>query len=258
MTKQEQNNFKIFVFRAIDEPELCNEYLKGHQQVLIDYGITNVSTNNSEWKNHPYIYCAVAQNIKTQELVGGVRIQIADGKHPLPVEAAVGYMDSNIYNKVKEYAIKGGISESCGLWTAKSVKGIGIARYLMRASIASSSQLGFNKMLGICGYHTMKLFNEIGFVIDKSLGKNGDFPYPTNEHIANVIGILDAVTLKHAVANEKEVMLNLRTKLNVQRIEFNKVCTAHVVYNIKYPEITSGPFLNEENYDLGLIISNEY
>lgn len=248
-----ENKFRIFTFRAIDEPELCTKYLKGHIKVLTDYGISNVSTNNSEWVNHPYIYCAVAEHIETKQFVGGVRIQISDGKHPLPVEAAVGYMDSSIYNKVKQYALNGGISESCGLWTAKSIKGVGMARYLMRSSISSSNQLGFDKMLGICGWHTLKLFHEIGFVVDKSLGDAGDFPYPTNEHIANVIGILDAVTLKNATEVEKEIMLSMRNKLNLTRTEINNDFSSEILYNLKYKNISAGPFLSEDNYDLSLI-----
>jgi len=242
--------YKIFVFRAIDEPELCEKYLEGHIRVLTDYGITNVSTNNSKWINHPYIYCAVAQDMDDKNFVGGVRIQISDGIHPLPVESAIGGLDETIYDKVKEYALKGGISESCGLWTAKSVKGIGIARYLMRASIASSDQLGFNKMLGICGWHTMKLFNQIGFLVDKSLGENGDFPYPTDEHIANVIGILDAVTLKNATKSEQKIMLDIRNIQTLSRNETSEKFNIEVSYSIKYPKIMDGPFLDEENYDI--------
>lgn len=240
--------FNIFVFRAIDEPELCQQYLEGHISVLKDYGITNVSTNNSKWINHPYIYCAMAQDNADKSFVGGVRIQISDGVHPLPVESAIGDMDETIYDKVKEYALKGGISESCGLWTAKSVKGIGIARYLMRASIASSNQLGFNKMLGICGWHTMKLFNQIGFLVDKSLGENGDFPYPTKEHIANVIGILDAVTLKNAIKEEQEIMLNIRNSDTFFQNESTDKYNIEVNYSVKYPKIMNVPLLNEENY----------
>ena len=74
-------------------------------------------------------------------MVGGVRIQIADGNKPLPVELAIGSMDNSIHTKVAEYGLNGGIGESCGLWMSKKVKGIGIARYMMWASIASSSQL---------------------------------------------------------------------------------------------------------------------
>lgn len=245
-----EHKYRIFVFRAIDEPELCERYIEGHVKVLTDYGITNVTTNNREWTKHPYIYCTVAEDLDTNELVGGVRIQISDGIHPLPVESAIGYMDNRIYDKVKQFALNGGISESCGLWTAKRMKGIGMARYLMRASVASSNQLGFNIMLGICGWHTLKLFGEIGFVVDKSLGENGDFPYPTKEHIANVIGILDAVTLKHSSREEKKIMLLIRNLLNLNMKEEIADKTIEIDYNIKYLKITEGPFLTNDNYNL--------
>lgn len=250
MSNQEVHNFKIFVFRAIDEPELCEKYIIGHRKVLTDYGITNVSTNNSDWVKHQYIYCAVAEDVLTKQLVGGVRIQISDGIHPLPVESAVGSMDGRIYDKVKAFALKGGISESCGLWTDKCVKGIGIARYLMRASISSANQLGFNIMMGICGWHTLKLFNEIGFVVDKSLGTKGDFPYPTDKHIANVIGILDAVNLKNSSESEKQIMFAMRRELKFMHEEKVDNKTIVVNYNIKYPKITAGPFLTNANYNL--------
>ena len=45
----------------------------------------------------------------SKELIGGVRIQIADGIHPLPVEEAIGYLDKTIHEKVnleKEYMFK--------------------------------------------------------------------------------------------------------------------------------------------------------
>lgn len=250
-----EKKYRVFVFRAIDEPELCKRYIEGHVKVLTDYGITNVTTNNTEWTKHPYIYCTVAEDIDSNILVGGVRIQVSDGVTPLPVEGAVGYMDTNIHLKVKEYALNGGISESCGLWTAKSVKGVGIARYLMWASVASSDQLGFSKMLGICGWHTLKLFNDIGFIIDKSLGDQGDFLYPTEEHIANVIGILDAVTLKHAAKDDQEVMLSMRNKKEQQRVEVTKTFKSTIHYNILYKDIADGPYLSETNYQLDRIKS---
>lgn len=250
-----KKKYKVYVFRAIDEPELCNRYIQGHRKVLVDYGISNVTTNTNEWVNHPYIYCTVAEDVKDGTLVGGVRIQISDGKIPLPVEGAVGYMDNSIHTKVKEYALNGGISESCGLWTAKSVKGVGIARYLMWASVSSSNQLGFTKMLGICGWHTLKLFNDIGFVIDKSLGNNGDFLYPTEEHIANVIGILDAVTLKHASPFDQKVMLSMRENKSIQREEIYGPFQSTIDYNTFYDNVTEGPYLTEANYQLSLIKS---
>lgn len=235
MTK---NTFKIFAFRAVDEPDLCSKYLEGHIKVLTDYGITNITTNNSLWMNNPFIYCVVAQDLESNQLLGGVRIQIADKVHPLPVEDAIGKMDPTIYKKVNHYIDHGGIGESCGLWMAKEVKGVGLARYLMWASISSANQLNFNTMLGICAGYTLKLFSEIGFVIDKSLGNKGDFPYPNDKYIAHVIGILNAITMETASDYDKKIMLSLRNKPIQTRVENNNEFESTILYNLIYPNIT--------------------
>ena len=185
----------MIAFRAIDEPLLSQQYLEGHVKVLTDYGIENVTTNNSTWMKNPHVYCVVAQDVLSKEILGGVRIQLADGIYPLPVEGAIGKMDQSIFDKVEYYAKEGGIGESCGLWISKKVKNLGLSRYLMWSSISSANQLRFGTLLGICAGYTLKLFGQIGFVVDKSLGENGDFPYPNEKYIAHVIGILNAITM---------------------------------------------------------------
>lgn len=229
--------YHIFVFRAIDEPALCKAYIDGHRKVLSDYGIENVTTNTDDWMYNPHIYCTVIQDRNSNELVGGVRIQIADGKHPLPVERAIGYMDHHVFDKVRHYALDGGIGESCGLWISKKVKQMGLSRYLMWASIASSEQLKFQTMLGICAGYTLKLFGSLGFVIDMSLGEHGGFPYPNEKYIAHVIGILNAITLETSDQQDKEVMLSLRNKPVQERVENNNGFTCHISYDIIYKNI---------------------
>ena len=72
------NSFNIWAFRAIDQMELCKEYIKGHIKVLADYGISSITSNNSLWIENANMYCVVAKDSITQELLGGIRIQIAD------------------------------------------------------------------------------------------------------------------------------------------------------------------------------------
>jgi hypothetical protein len=247
MTKNKEYKFKLITFRAIDEPALCKEYLLGHQKVLSDHGIENVTTNNDVWMNNSHVYCVVARDLFTQEMVGGVRIQIADGTQPLPVEVAIGEMDPDVHKKVDYYARNGGIGESCGLWISKMVKGVGMSRYLMWASIASASQLNFRTMLGICAGYTLKLFGEIGFVIDRELGDKGDFPYPNEKYIAHVIGILNAITIETANEVDKEVMLSFRKSPNQKRVEKNKNIISTIKYNLHYDNISELSYKKSNN-----------
>ncbi|MCT4580680.1 MAG: hypothetical protein N4A35_04615 [Flavobacteriales bacterium] len=235
MLSSTERNIRIFVYRAIDEPDLCQQYLNGHRQVLIDYGIENITTNNEKWMNNPNVYCIVAKDMELNSLVGGTRIHIADGICELPVEAAVGDMDSKIHDKVRAYGVNGGVAESCGLWVAKNGAGLGISRYLMWASISSVSQLRISKLLGICASYTLTLFKEVGFEVDYGVGTKGNFPYPNDRYIANVIGVLNVKTIEKAAKNDKNIMLSLRNIPNQHRIEKNKNNICEIYYNLVYP-----------------------
>lgn len=229
--------YKVFAFRAVDEQELCDQYIDGHIKVLTDYGITNITSNNETWTKNKYIYCIGLKEIGNDSLLGGIRIQLADGKYPLPVEDAIGYLDNNIYKVVSYYANNGGVGELSGLWLDNRLKGLGFGHYLVRAAIASSSQLNFNTMIGICAGYSLKMFNDVGFVIDQSLGKGGDFPYPNKNYIAHVVGILNAITLQSASKHDKDIMTSLRGNVIQFRNEIYSGKEVKIDYNLKYPKV---------------------
>lgn len=201
----------IRAFRAVDEIETCNEYVRGHVQVLKDFGIESITSNNFKWLQNPNMYCFIATD-ETGKMVGGIRIQVADGIFPLPVEEAVGKMDSHIYKLIQQYAIYGGVGELCGLWNSREVKGIGVSVILVRAAISAINQLKFNTLSGICAEYSLKMFQNVGFVINDTLGSNGTFIYPNENYIARVVGILDGGSLIAASDYDRERMISLREK----------------------------------------------
>lgn len=240
-----EHKYEVFAFRAIDEPEICLQYLEGHVKVLTDWGIDNITSNNKKWIENPHIYCLGLKKSNTNELLAGIRIQLANGLFPLPVEDAVGYMDNRIYNLVDYYANNGGIGELSGLWVNKSLKGLGIGVYMVRAAIASSSQLNFKTMTGICGDVTLKMFNNVGFIVDKSIGNNGQFYYPNDELIAHLVGILNAVTLEDAVNYDKQIMISLRNNFHQQRIEKDTEKATTIDYKLIYPNVVDLSYKNK-------------
>ena len=233
------NKFKIRGFRTLDEPKLCEYYLEGHTKVLLDYDITNITSNNRVWMDNPDIYCLMIQNIETDEMMGGIRIQLANGIYPLPVEDAIGYMDDKIYTIVENYANNGGIGELSALWVDNRLRGLGVGVYLVRAAIASASQLTFKTMTGICGDVTLKMFNNVGFVTETSLGNNGQFYYPNDKLIAHVVGILDAVSLESAADYDKNIMISFRSNFIQEREECDTGKKITIDYNLIYPNIVT-------------------
>ncbi|NQX96435.1 MAG: hypothetical protein HRT73_00955 [Flavobacteriales bacterium] len=238
------HNYKVFAFRAVDEPDLCKQYIAGHTKVLIDYGIANITSNNNSWTENPDIYC-LGLCSETDELLGGIRIQLANGKFPLPIEEAIGHMDEKIYDLVIIHGLSGGIGELSGLWVDNKLKGLGIGWYMVRAAISSSIQLNFKTMIGICGEVTLRMFNNVGFITETSIGSNGQFYYPNEELIAHAVGILNAITLENALEYDKNIMISLRNNVVQSRIEFDRKIEVNIEYNLKYPIINPVKFINK-------------
>jgi len=224
--------YKVRVFRAIEDPISCEKYIEGHTKVLKDYGVPMVTSGKPSWQYNPNVYCIVAELEENIKMVGGIRLQIADGKIPLPVEDAISSMDKGIHDMVKEYFDEG-VGELCGLWNSKEIAGVGISFILTRTAISIVNQLGFKTLMGICAEYSLKMFTNVGFVIDKSLGNNGEFPYPTDEYITRVLGIMNAYTLETDQPYDKERMLGLRNNLIQQREEVGKKGLFTVNYNLE-------------------------
>jgi len=228
---------KISAFRAITNFEKCETYLKGHMQVLIDYDVMKITSYNKDWISNPSAYVLIAENETTGEMIGGIRVEVAKGLFPLPIETAIGELDNRIYGLVKKYALDGGVGELCGLWNSKAVKGIGVSFFLTRAAISIVNQLKFKTMVGICAEYTLKMFTDVGFEINKELGNNGEFPYPDERYVTRSLGILNADTLETANPYDKERMLGLRNKLVQTREEVGSKGIVEIDYDLTINDV---------------------
>jgi hypothetical protein len=204
-------HFKFRAFRAVDDLETSLKYKEAHQNVLKEYGITNVTSNREDWIADPNIYCVVAELFPGMEIVGGVRIQVSVPEILLPVERAIGRMDQRIFDVVAEFRKNGGVGELCALWNSKQIAGLGISLLLIRAAISISDKLKIKTLMCICADYTIQMFQQVGFKINDSLGLNGSFPYPNQTYVARVLGILNPKTLETAEPYDKERIESLRS-----------------------------------------------
>ena len=92
----------------------------------------------------------------------------------------------------------------------KEVAGMGLSLLLTRAGISMVNQVNCNILLGICAEYTLKMFSKVGFVVDSSLGNHGEFPYPNENYVSRVLGILNAKNLSTAEEYDRLRMLDLR------------------------------------------------
>lgn len=200
----------IKVFKATDDTDSCARYVEGHIEVLRIFGITMITTANTEWFDDPNSYVIMVQSPDEKKVYAGARIQIAGGKYLLPIEKAVSKFDPSIHKFVKDRT-KNGIGELCGLWNSREVVGLGVGSlYLGRIGVAISTQLNLKTLFALCAPITVRNCIKMGFLLETSLGNNGTFYYPKEDLIATVVTLVDTSSFVTADLKEKDIILNLR------------------------------------------------
>src|SRR5690606_13130144 len=198
-----------------DEEETCYEFANGHKKVLEGFNLGNITTNNVSWAYNPNVYVIMAHERDTRDLLGGIRVQIADGIHPLPVEDAVSDFDPGIHDMVNHYALSGGTSELCGLWNSRhKAPNMGVTINLVVAGMALCSQLPITSIFTIVASYTLKIARQMGYRIETSLGNNGEFIYPNSNYVARVLS-MNPRTLENTFGLYKEKILSLRENPNL-------------------------------------------
>lgn len=223
----------IRAFRAIDDEASCIRYLEGHRRVLIEHGFSHFKTNTQDWFYNPNIYVLIAEDCRTNDCVGGVRLEIADDSYELPTQKALKKIEPRIVEYIALHQ-KDGLAECCGLWNSKSYAGKKISVLLVRAATAYCSKLGINKLLAFLASYTAYISQRMGYESVKTLGNNGDFNYPNDNFIARVHLIKDVNTLDYAAELDKERIVELRKTPN-KLIEENETKTPLIVQYLLNP-----------------------
>src|SRR5271165_1244722 len=100
---KERPEVRLRAFRAIDDPKTCALFVEGHAHVLTSIGVTKVTSSKNEWTSNPAAFVMVVESLDGKKLYGGVRLHVAGGSEPLPIESATGMMDPGVFDLVWEY-----------------------------------------------------------------------------------------------------------------------------------------------------------
>jgi hypothetical protein len=226
---------KIRAFRAIDDPETCERFVKGHEYVLTSIGVTKVTSSKNDWIKNPSTFVLTVESLSGNTLYGGARIQVAGGTQPLPIEQAVGMIDPRVFKLVWQYN-QFGTGELCGLWQSREIAGYGIGSiFLSRAAVAISFPIGIQSLFALAAPYTIKLAECVGMEFETGIGKNGTFYYPKLDLIATAMILKDVPQLSNALEEDKTAIMDIREKLNLIRVEElrRKKITIHYELEIK-------------------------
>ncbi len=225
---------KIRAFRAIDDPEACLKFIEGHRRLLeIHFGVAKVTSTNNEWMNSENTIVLIVEDENGEKVYGGARVQMVDGKIPLPIEHALGHYDPKIFDFVKE-----GCAEICGMWNSMEVAGMGIGSLILcRVCVSIVNQLPIDKIYVLCAPVTTRMGKRVGAVVEETLGDKGIFFYPKDDFVATAMAILDVDVLSHAEENERNNIFELRAKPNQIKIEKGPKGEFEVMYQLEIPNL---------------------
>jgi hypothetical protein len=201
-------NIRIRCFHATNNVEIAKIYMSGQQDVLKEFNVVGItSAKNNTWENeNTYIF--IAENIKTGEIGAGMRLDVADSTHKLPLEMALESKVGDLSERIHRF--DNIIAESCGWWVKKNFSERRIPKHLLAASIAIAPKLRIKVVVAFTHQHTFKIADSIGFTTAKTIGENhGQFYYPDERYLSTVVE-LDTYTLNTVPETEKNMILDLR------------------------------------------------
>jgi len=219
-------------FRAINHPDLCENFSTGHGNVLKDFGVTKVTSAEKVWHDNPNSYVISVQMDNQEEFVAGARVDVYGGSYPLPIEDAIGVIDKSIYPLVQSYA-DAKTGEVCGLWTSKQCAGNGIAFMMIKSSVVLAKLLNLGSVFALCSPFTVSMFSKLGFEVVKSLGKDGTFYYPKLDLIATAMILKDLGQLTNIPEDNRDIILNLINHPTQQSIENGTKGQIKIDYNLQ-------------------------
>ena len=239
---------RLRAFRAIDDPETCRLFVEGHEHVLTSIGVTKVTSSKNEWTENPAAFVLIVESLDRKKVYGGARVHVSGGSQPLPIEDATGAMDKLIYDLVYDYA-QYGTGELCGLWNSREIAGYGVGSiFLSRACVAISTQIGLKSLFALGAPYTVKMAENVGYQIERSVGNNGTFYYPKLDLLATTLILKDLDTLSLATEEDRTAIFKLRDSLEQVRLEKLRNKEIKIHYEIKIPHL--------ERWSLKEIIAN--
>ena len=208
----------LVAFRAPERPDLCEEFLGEHRQVLADFGISQVPSNSTEWLADRDCIVIVALHAGLG-MVGGIRLQRSHQGAELPIERSLMKMAPAITGEIAELR-PFGVGEVCGLWNANRFGGYGVPVLLSTAITTVSLMAGMKRMVCLVAHYTEKHPRTNGFIRMVGVGDKGTFPkYPIETHTAVAMVNPDTTLLPHASELQRLQICSLRLRPDQVRQE---------------------------------------
>lgn len=173
--------FNVQIARAIDRYDVAHEFSVKHTQVLKSHGVDGVSSSKSKWKYMPNVYMVAMYDNVSDEMVGGMRLEISSQKYLLPFEAALGNKLPEVKQYVSDHRVSGGVCEFSGLWVDSCYGKMQIPEFMTKMGIGLSRKLGIKYAFAFANNYSRPITERLGFDAQVVNGKNV-FMYPDERY----------------------------------------------------------------------------
>lgn len=212
-------DFVLSLHRASDNYTICEDFVKGHRQLLAVNGVDLGPIDNS-WFSSNNVFLLVVRRTNSEEILGGSKMVIYDGDENLPLLKLLKDDYPELISYLREFH-GGGLVEISGLWNSRSVAGLGLgSEQLIRTSIAISGMLNVETVVTFCSPFVTRFAELYGFVPLSKFGANGSIPFPDERWLSTINILEDPMVMSKSEISEKEIIFDLRAKPS-QVKEFN-------------------------------------
>jgi hypothetical protein len=180
---------------AVDEPELCQRFLHGHKQVLVDHGFEFFTTNEETWMFDPDTIVSICASPDLTTIYGGVRFERKKRTFLLPLEKVIFPLDLSV-RKITNEDYTEGTGEMCGLWHSREVAGKNTTILMVRYAMSLLYKLNYTSLFVFTAEYTKKIPLNLGFHRITTIGDDGFFSYPTER--------FKACVWKHLIGKSRE------------------------------------------------------
>lgn len=189
--------FNVQIARAIDRYDIAHEFAIKHLGVLKAHNVKGISSIKPAWKYNPSVYVVAVYDNVSDEMIGGMRLEISSSQNLLPFETALMDDVDEINDVVNDYRSNGGVCEFSGLWMDSAFGKLNIPSYMTKLGIGLANKLGIKHAFAFANNYSRPLTEKLGF---KSISINAQkiFMYPDERYPTQLM-------MKDCIAAKKEI-----------------------------------------------------
>lgn len=155
--------FRVQIARAIDRYDIAHDFLIKHTKVLESHGVKGVSSAKPKWKYMPNVYMVAVYDNVSDEMIGGMRLEVSSERYLLPFEAALGNNLPEVMKYVSEHRVSGGVCEFSGLWINSDFRKMEIPEYMTKIGIGLAKKLGIKYAFAFANNYSRPITEKLGF-----------------------------------------------------------------------------------------------